>query len=112
MAEGEVLLTACRTDWRRWNQRPEELKTAALLRSELETTQALPVWVKNGNVYVSTLTDFNDSAKGFRTLSQLLRNAGVPCQQQPIDVKGEGIARDPNNLLLDPSVDTSKKATK
>lgn len=110
--EGEVLLTACRTDWRRWNQRPEELKTAALLRSELETTQALPVWVKNGNVYVSTLTDFTNSAKGFRTLSQLLRNAGIPCQQRLIDVKGEGVARDPNNLLLDPSVDTSKKATK
>jgi beta-galactosidase len=32
--EGEVLVEACRTDWRRWNKRAEEMKTASLLRSE------------------------------------------------------------------------------
>ena len=26
--EGEVLLNACKTDWRKWNKRPEEIKTA------------------------------------------------------------------------------------
>ena len=110
--EGEILLNACRTDWRRWNQRPEELKTAGLLRSEQETTQALPVLVKNGNIFVSTITNFTNSEKGFHTLSLILRNAGVPCLQRQISVKGEGVDHDPNNLLLDPSVDTSKKTTK
>lgn len=110
--EGEVLLNACRTDWRRWNQRPEELKTAGLLRSELETTQALPVWVKNGNIFVSTLTDFTSSEKGFRTLSRILQNAGIPCQRQQKSVIDEEFYQDSNNLLLDPSVDTSKKASK
>lgn len=110
--EGEVLLKACRTDWRKWNLRPEELKTAGLLRSENETTEALPVFVKNGNIYVSTLTDFTNSEKGFNTLAAILRNAGVPCRQKSAAVSGEGIDRDPNNLFLDPSVDTSKKTTK
>lgn len=110
--EGEILLNACRTDWRRWNQRPEELKTAGLLRSEQETTQALPVWVKNGNIYVSTLTDFADSEKGFHTLSLILHNAGIPFRVQKMNLTGEGVDHDPNNLLLDPSVDTSKKTTK
>ena len=109
VSEGEVLLLACRTDWRRWNLRPEEIKTAGLLRSEHETTQSLPVFVRNGRVYVSTLTDFADSEKGFRTLSLLLRNAGIACTSKSATSTVAGIDRDADNLLLDPSVDTSKK---
>lgn len=108
--EGEVLLRACRTDWRRWNFRPEELKTAGVLRSELETTQALPVMVKQGRVVVSTLTDFAASPRGFRALSRMLQNAGIiSTASKHHGGKAEGIDRDPNNLFLDPSVDTSKK---
>ena len=77
--EGEVLVEACRTDWRRWNKRAEEMKTAALLRSEYECTAPLPVFVKNGNRYVSTLDDFLSSEKGWNTLHKLLLNAGIPC---------------------------------
>ena len=77
--EGEVLVEACRTDWRRWNKRAEETKTASLLRSEYECTAPLPVFVKNGNRYVCTLDDFLSSEKGWNTLHKLLRNAGVPC---------------------------------
>ena len=79
--EGEVLLEACRADWRRWNKRAEEMKTAALLRSEYECTAPLPVFVKNGNRYVSTLDDFLSSEKGWNTLHKLLLNAGVPCAE-------------------------------
>lgn len=79
--EGEVLLEACRADWRRWNKRAEEMKTAALLRSEYECTAPLPVFVKNGNRYVSTLDDFLSSEKGWNTLHKLLLNAGVPCTE-------------------------------
>ena len=109
VSEGEVLLSACRTDWRRWNLRPEEIKTAGLLRSENETTQALPVFVRNGCVFVSTLTDFAESEKGFHTLSLILQNAGVTCNLKRKAVTVEGLDRDPANLFLDPSVDTSKK---
>jgi len=79
--EGEVLVEACRTDWRRWNKRAEEMKTAALLRSEYECTAPLPVFVRNGNRYVSTLDDFLSSEKGWNTLHKLLQNAGVPCAE-------------------------------
>ena len=43
---GEVLLNACPTDWRLWNKRPEEIKTAGTLRSENECDSPLPVFVK------------------------------------------------------------------
>ena len=43
--QGKVLLTACNTDWQRWNGRPEYSKTAAVLRSEREAKAA-------GNVLV------------------------------------------------------------
>lgn len=76
--EGEILLNACRTDWRKWNKRPEALKTAALLRSENETEAPLPVFVRYGNIYVSTLRDFSASEKGAKTFAALLRNAGIP----------------------------------
>jgi len=78
VSEGETILSACRTDWRKWNKRPEELKTAAVLRSENECTAPLSVIAKNGNIYVSTLTDFVDSNKGAVTLGKILYNAGVP----------------------------------
>jgi beta-galactosidase len=87
--EGEVLLEACRTDWRRWNKRAEELKTAALLRSEYECTAPLPVFVKNGNRFVSTLDDFLSSEKGWKALHTLLEHAGVPC----VDVGPGSFAR-------------------
>lgn len=78
--EGEVLLNACKADWRRWNKRAEALKTAALLRSENECTSALPVMVKNGRRWVSTLDHFLSSEKGYTTLKTLLRHAGIPCR--------------------------------
>lgn len=109
--EGEILLNACRTDWRSWNLRPEELKTAGLLRSENECTVSLPVFVKNGDVYVSTLTNFTNTTKGFNTLSAILRNAGVKMVKKQQELKNECIKHKTNNLFLDPSVDTSKKTT-
>ena len=79
--EGEVLLKACKADWRRWNKRAEALKTAALVRSENECTAPLPVMVKNGRRWVSTLDDFLSSEKGYTALHTLLEHAGVPCRE-------------------------------
>ncbi|MCQ2150090.1 MAG: glycoside hydrolase family 2 [Bacteroidales bacterium] len=84
---GKVLLNACRTDWRAWNWKGEDAKTATVLRSEYECTKALPVFVKNGGVYVSTLTDFANSEKGFKTLSAILENAGINCK--PIETDAD-----------------------
>lgn len=79
--QGEVMLNACKTNWRRWNKRPEELKTAAILRSENETVEALPVMVRNGNVVVTTLSNFANSEKGYKTFASILRNAGIACKE-------------------------------
>lgn len=55
--------------------------------------------------------DFTNSDKGFHTLSRILKNAGIPCRPQQFkNITGEGNKHDANNLLLDPSVDTSKKS--
>ena len=82
VVEGEVLLSACNTNWRRWNKRPEEIKTAATFRSELEAKGANPVFVKynqgRNSFYVSTLIHFANSEKGNKTLMQIIKNAGIP----------------------------------
>lgn len=96
--EGDVLLNACNTDWRKWNKRPEELKTAAVLRSENEAKGAAPVFVKYqqgcSTYYVSTLTEFANSEKGFNTLAGILKNAGVPCKKSEVNMNDVFFLRD------------------
>ncbi|MDR3217684.1 MAG: glycoside hydrolase family 2 [Dysgonamonadaceae bacterium] len=86
--EGQILLNACKTDWRKWNKQAEEIKTAAILRSENEQKNALPVFIKYrgklSDTYVSALTEFADSEKGFNTLSRILENAGIPCEKTTV----------------------------
>jgi beta-galactosidase len=79
--EGEILLNACKTNWKKWNKRPEELKTAAVLRSENEKQNSDAVFVRyssgNSTVYVSTIEQFTASEKGYRTLNKILTAAGI-----------------------------------
>jgi beta-galactosidase len=86
--EGTVLLEACNTDWRVWNQRPEELKTAAVIRSENEEKGASAVLVKYqdeyASFYVSTLSRIASSTKGYETLEKLLSGAGIPAKGEKI----------------------------
>lgn len=91
--ESEVILEACRTDWRTWNKRAENLKTAALLRSENECTTPRAVVVKYSsgpnNIYLSTLGEFTNTEKGFKTLGAIIANAGIPCkalEQNPDEI--------------------------
>jgi beta-galactosidase len=80
--EGEVLLYACNTNWRKWNKRPEELKTAAVLRSEQAIHGSNVVFVKyparRFTCYVSVLDNFTASEKGYNTLEKILYSAGIP----------------------------------
>lgn len=93
--EGEVLLNACRTDWRKWNKQAEEIKTASTLRSEYECTAATPVFVKYQKkcsaTYVSTLTEFANSERGYNTLNYIIRHAGVRCH---------AVAEDPSSIFF------------
>ncbi|MDR1330566.1 MAG: glycoside hydrolase family 2, partial [Tannerella sp.] len=80
VTEGDVLLRACNTDWRSWNKRAEELKTAAVVRSEREAKGPDAVFVKYGaaGFYVSTLDNFGGTEKGYRTVEKLIAGAGIP----------------------------------
>jgi beta-galactosidase len=96
--EGDVLLNACNTDWRKWNKRPEELKTAGVLRSEREAKGAAPAFVKyqkEGSTYfISTLTEFANSEKGYNTLSHILKQAGIPYEKPEINIADIFFLRD------------------
>ena len=96
--EGEVLLNACKTDWRHWNMRAEEIKTAGTLRSENEAPADLAVMVKyptaNGDIYLSTLGEFVNSEKGFNTLGTILTNAGVDVVKRVINPNDVFFVRD------------------
>ncbi len=58
-AGGQVLLEAHRTDWRRWNDRPENIKTASVFRSEVERQPECAALARfqvgAGRLYVLTL---------------------------------------------------------
>lgn len=96
--EGEVLLNACKTDWRQWNKRPEEIKTAGTIRSEYECTAATPVFVKYqhgpSTFYLNTLTEFANSEKGYNTLSAILKNAGITYIKPEININEVFFLRD------------------
>lgn len=96
--EGDVLLNACKTDWRKWNKRPEEIKTAGTIRSEYECTAATPVFVKYQQgattFYLNTLTEFANSEKGYNTLSVILKNAGISYKKPEININEVFFLRD------------------
>lgn len=96
--QGDVLLNACNTNWRKWNKRPEELKTAAVVRSEQEAKGAAPVFVKFqkgcSTYYVSTLSEFANSEKGHNTLAAILKNAGIPCSKAEVNTNDIFFIRD------------------
>ncbi|GHT46613.1 beta-galactosidase [Bacteroidia bacterium] len=98
VTEGEILLNACNTDWRKWNKRAEELKTASVLRSENEAHGPDAVFVKypthGSTFYISTLNNFTASEKGYNTLEKILKVAGIPTGNKQlakslIDAQGE-----------------------
>ena len=102
----EVEVEACRTDWREWNKKAEEMKTAAIIRTENECTAPLAVvatrHVGASKVRVQTLTDFANSEKGYKTLSRMLANAGVKCRAVVSDPAEAFFLRD--GKIMFPSV--------
>jgi beta-galactosidase len=101
VTEGDILLRACNTDWRTWNKRPEELKTAAVVRSEREAKGPDAVFVKYGSFYVSTLDNFGETEKGYNTLEKLIAGAGIPVHGKTLSeslIDAQGYV-DLNNLF-------------
>jgi beta-galactosidase len=86
---GVVVLEACPADWRRWNNRPESMKTAAILRSEREAKPAgasmVAYGVGRGQFVVSTLDLESAGADVYSLLKRMMENAGVAFAEQPVD---------------------------
>ena len=102
----EVEVEACRTDWREWNKKAEEMKTAAIIRTENECTAPRAVVatrrVGASKVRVQTLADFANSEKGYKTLARMLANAGVKCRTVVSDPAEAFFLRD--GKIMFPSV--------
>jgi hypothetical protein len=97
LSGAKILLQACPADWRQWNYQAEPVKTAALYRSELETTSSRTVIVirpsGNGRILLCNLNPEVDSPKKAAVLACLFRNEGVhiepiAAQNGFIDLKG------------------------
>jgi len=97
MSGAEILLEACPADWRKWNYKGEPVKTAALYRSESETTGSWTVIATrqagNGRIILCNLDPEVDSPKKAAVLARLFRNEGVQVDQIAaqngfIDMKG------------------------
>jgi hypothetical protein len=78
-AQGRTLLGACPADWRRWNNRAEPVKTAALLRSEREAKPAGAALIElksgAGRYLVSSFVPA--SREGRKLWKRMLANTGV-----------------------------------
>lgn len=98
---GTVILTACDTDWTRWNKVEESVKTAAVLRSERQAKPAGTAMVEcaagNGRILINTMTQFYKTERGSSLLQTMLQNAGVPLQKTAI-APGSGIFDIDGNL--------------
>ena len=82
VAEGsKVILAACNTDWNRWNYKPENIKTAAVFRSEREKKEGGNAIIMKqtgaGKIYVSTLNLFDSQIEGKILFKEMLYNIGV-----------------------------------
>jgi hypothetical protein len=88
-AGGNTLVAAPAGDWKRWNFRPEPLKTAAILRSEREAKPAGPAMVAmplgKGRYVVSALDTYDNAPELLGVFKRILRNAGVVLTERRLD---------------------------
>jgi beta-galactosidase len=81
VTKGHVLLEACNTDWRRWNDNPENIKTASVFRSEAETKPGGAALVENsdgnGKLFLCSLQTQLYSPQRLQLLRTLMGNMGA-----------------------------------
>ncbi len=81
LKRGQILLTACKADWRRWNDRPENIKTASVLRSERESKPSgaalLNVKRGKGAILLCSIQTHLFTSRRLHLLRELMGNLGV-----------------------------------
>ena len=87
--KGQVVLDACNTDWNRWNGHGENIKTAAVYRSEREAKPEGAAIVKvqagSGQIYLCTVDLMPLKADGEELGKTLLRNLGIVLKNVPMN---------------------------
>jgi hypothetical protein len=79
--DAQVVLEACPADWRRWNYKSEPVKTASILRSQLEHPGSLDIIVTTpldkGQAILCNLSPDSSSTRKISVLKQLFANEGI-----------------------------------
>ncbi|MHB1001066.1 MAG: glycoside hydrolase family 2 protein [Armatimonadota bacterium] len=79
--KGRVILEACGTDWRRWNDRSENVKTASVVRSEMEAKSSgaalIEMPVGKGRILVCNMDLSGSSPKHMQLTRKFMANLGV-----------------------------------
>ena len=87
--KGRVLLEACNADWSTWNNAPEPIKTAALLRSEREEKPAGAALVQlnqgSGRYLLTTIDLQSNSSKAYEVIKSIMTNTGVVFSERKED---------------------------
>jgi len=88
---GKVILEACNTDWRRWNSRPEYLKTASVYRSEREAKPEGAALVKvasgKGQLYLTSIDLRQLKSEGETLQRTMLANLGLTLKDIPFNTR-------------------------
>lgn len=89
--KGKVILAACNTDWRRWNDRGENIKTGSVLRSERErkpSGAALVDFARGQDHYMVCNMDLTAATpKHMQLVRKLMANLGVKLSE-PVAIQG------------------------
>jgi len=79
--DAQVVLEACPVDWRRWSYRSEQVKTASIFRSQMESPGPLTVIairpVGKGRVILCNLNPEARTIKKLAVVRRLLNNEGI-----------------------------------
>jgi beta-galactosidase len=86
---GDVILEACNTDWNRWNGHGENVKTAAVVRSEREAKPEGKALIKlqigSGQLYVCSIDLLLLKSEGEELYKILMQNLGVVLKNVPVN---------------------------
>ncbi|QQE13309.1 glycoside hydrolase family 2 [Planctomycetota bacterium] len=98
---GKVLISACNTDWPRWNKVSETIKASSVLRSEHEAKESGHVLVElesgKGKIVACSLCNITSTEQGTSVLRTIFTNIGIKSDQSKI--LAEGSAFDTNGRL-------------
>lgn len=91
LENGKVIIEASNTDWRKWNGQGENIKTAAIIRSEREQKPSGAALIElasgNGNIIAANLDFTAATPKHTQIIRRLMGNMGVKLYE-PASMQG------------------------